>query len=41
MIADSLQQRMTNSEEEEKHRALQEVIKIAAFRMEHLELHAS
>lgn len=41
MIADSLQQRMKNSDEEEKRRALQEVIKIAAFRLTHLELHAS
>lgn len=41
MIADSLQQRMTNSVEEEKHRALQEVIKIAAFRLTHLDLYAS
>lgn len=41
MIADSLQQRMKNSDEEERQRALQEVIKIAAFRLTHLELQAS
>ncbi|MHA6484297.1 2-oxo-4-hydroxy-4-carboxy-5-ureidoimidazoline decarboxylase [Paenibacillus sp. strain BS8-2] len=41
MIADSMQTRMKNSEEEERSRALQEVMKIAAFRMEHLELQAS
>lgn len=41
MIADSMQQRMKNSDEEEKRRALQEVIKIAAFRLAHMELQAS
>lgn len=40
MIADSLQKRMMNSMEEEKKLALQEVIKIAAFRLEHMELEA-
>ncbi|MDQ6419142.1 2-oxo-4-hydroxy-4-carboxy-5-ureidoimidazoline decarboxylase [Paenibacillus sp. LHD-117] len=40
MIADSMQKRMMNSATEEKYRALQEVCKIAAFRLEHMELDA-